>query len=357
MTDSNGHSLPSKQKRPVDNVIHVAFGPGGGRRLPDAPSGTSAGASKSAGGETDGTLHGRGVARVEPNSREPISDLFTTREVCRLFDLSPSRLRALDKAAVVSPSGSRSGRRAYTFQDLIALRATLMLGKDVKLREVARAIGALRQALPRVTRPLQELRLVSDGRKVVVRTPDATFEPISGQLVLDFQVKSLRDDVVRVLRPEVQTSRARTAYELYARASTLDEDPATFDEAEALYLRAVDLDPHLAIAYTNLGNVRFRRGDTAGAEELYRTALGIDDGQPEAHYNLGYVVLERGDPRSAVPLFEKAIERDPRFADAHFNLAMALEQISDRVRARSHWRRYLDLEPNGTWADIARQHL
>ena len=198
---------------------------------------------------------------------------------------------------------------------------------------------------------------MSDGQRVVVRTPDASFEPTTGQLVLDFQVKSLRDDVVRVLRPEVNASRARTAYELYARASTLDEDPATFDEAEALYRRATEIDPHLAIAYTNLGNVRFRRGDSAGAESLYRKALSIDDGQPEAHYNLGYVVLERGDPKSAVPLFDKAIERDPRFADAHFNLAMALEQLSERGRARIHWRKYLDLEPNGTWADIARQHL
>ena len=329
----------------MDNVIHVAFGPGGGRRIQ---------------GEPIPFMPAEPPPPVEEgtrNGREPISDVFTPREVCRLFELTPGRLRALDKASVVSPSGMKSGRRAYTFQDLIALRASLMLAKDVKLREVARAIGALRQALPRVTRPLQELRLVSDGRRVVVRTPDVTFEPTTGQLVLDFQVKSLRDDVVRVLRPEVSASRARTAYELYARASTLDEDPATFDEAEDLYRRAVEIDPHLAIAYTNLGNVRFRRGDSTGAESLYRKALSIDDGQPEAHYNLGYVVLERGDPASAVPLFDKAIERDPRFADAHFNLAMALEQLAERGRARIHWRKYLDLEPNGTWADIARQHL
>jgi DNA-binding transcriptional MerR regulator len=333
----------------MDNVIHVAFGPGGGRRSGSDRASLDGGAHASAGAGVATESRGAG--------REPITDVFTTREVCRLFELSPGRLRALDKAAVVSPSGMKSGRRAYTFQDLIALRATLMLSKDVKLREVARAIGALRSALPRVTRPLQELRLVSDGRRVVVRTADLSFEPVTGQLVLDFQVKSLRDDVVRVLRPEVHTTRARTAYELYARASTLDEDPATFDEAEALYGRAIELDPHLAIAYTNLGNVRFRRGDSVGAESLYRKALAIDEGQPEAHYNLGYVVLERGDPKSAVALFEKAIERDPRFADAHFNLAMALEQSSEHGRARIHWRRYLELEPNGTWSDIARQHL
>jgi len=233
----------------------------------------------------------------------------------------------------------------------------------VKLREVARAIGALRQALPRVTRPLQELRVVSDGRRVVVRSPTSDvlggrpFEPVTGQLVMDFDVGSLRTDVVRVLRPETPAARARTAYDLYVRASALDEDPATYEEAEALYREAIDLDPQLAIAHTNLGNILFRRGEDQAAEALYMTAIAIDDRQPEAHYNLGYVMLERGDAKRASDHFEKAISRDSRFADAHFNLAMACEQLGERSRARIHWKRYLDLEPQGTWADIARKHL
>ena len=94
-----------------------------------------------------------------------------------------------------------------------------------------------------------------------------------------------------------------------------------------------------------------------GAEALYLKALAIDDRQPEGHYNLGYVMLERGEAAHAVPYFEMAIGRDPRFADAHFNLAMALEQLRQRARARTHWARYLELEPAGTWADIAREHL
>jgi tetratricopeptide (TPR) repeat protein len=289
--------------------------------------------------------------------REPVTALFTRREVGSILGLGDSRLRTLDRAGIVSPSVEQGKKRLYTFQDLIALRATMMLAQDVKLRDVARAIGALRATLPRVTRPLQELRLVSDGRKVVVRSQDGSFEAVSGQLVLDFEVGTLRDDVVRVLRPSVDATRARTAYELYRRASTLDEDAATVGEAEELYKRAIEIDPHLAIAYTNLGNILFRRGDVPGAERLYRQAIEVDDQQPEAHYNLGYVLLDRGEPRPAASHFERALARDPRFADAHFNLAMALEQLGDRTRARMHWRSYLDLEPKGTWADIARQHL
>ena len=402
MTNStdNHDSLDRKRKakKRGANIIHVAFGPGGGRidaarhgAVTSGASGASSDTHARAGaapGASRGGPHASDVALMPGRqanghangqasqasqesatgsgaahgpggaSREPVTDLFTSRDVVKLLGLSAAKLRTLDRAQIVSPTGSRNGKRCYTFQDLIALRATHdLLARQVKPRDVAKAIMALRQTLPRVTRPLQELRIVSDGRRVVVRTGDGAFEPVTGQMVLDFQVNALRDDVVRLLRPDTLKARARTAYDLYARASALDEDPASFEEAEKLYQRAIDLDPQLAIAYTNLGNIRFRRGDEAGAQTLYRRALEIDDRQPEAHYNLGYVLLERGDAQRAVPYFQRALQSDPRFADAHFNLAMAFEQLTERAKARPHWKRYLDIEPTGTWADIARQHL
>ena len=322
-------------------VIHVDFVRGGARLSPppSAPSSSpvpSASADRHEGGASTPV---KAEDPAPPSdgraSLEPVTDQFTAKEVEKLLGLALSRLRALERAHVVAPSGTKQGKPAYTFQDLIALRAAKeLLERKVRLKEVADAVTALRLSLPRVTRPLQELRIVGDGRRVVVRAEDGSFEPVTGQMVLDFQVGALRDDVVRVLRPEAARQRARTAYDLYVKASTLDEDSATFDEAEVLYRRALELDPALSIAYTNLGNIRFRRGDEAGAEKLYVEALARDDRQPEAHYNLGYVMLERGAHGEAAVHFERAIARDPRFADAHFNLAMSLEATGERSRAR-----------------------
>src|SRR5664280_1391818 len=251
------------------NVIHVVFGPGGGRVQSAFPI---------RGGAIDSPI---GV-------KEPLTDLFTCGEISRLLGMSPTRLRSLDRSGVVSPSGRRKGRRAYTFQDLIALRAAqTLLEQRVRLRDVSRAIEALKRSLPRVTRPLAELRVMSDGRRVVVRSQEGTaYEPLTGQLLLDLEIRSLRDDVVRVLRPSAGRERARTAYELYLRASQLDENPATMAEAASLYEQAIQNDPWLAIAYTNLGNIRFRSNDPDGAECLYRKALDMDPSQPEAQYSL-----------------------------------------------------------------------
>jgi len=327
------------RKRRADKIIHVVFGPGGGR-VRDA---------------TAGPVH---AGEVVPSAREPVTDLFTRAEVSRLFGVSAARLSTLDRNGGVSPGGRRRGKRAYTFTDLIALRtAQELLGRRVRLRDVTRAVAALRKSLPSVSRPLVELKIASDGKRVVVYSGEGAFEPLTGQMLLDLEVSSLRDDVVRLLRPSAGRERARTAYELYLHASQLDEDPATMEEAEALYQQAVQLDPWLGIAYTNLGNIRFRRHDVQQAETLYRKALGIDPKQPEAQYNLGYVMLERGDSEQAIPLFKGAIEADPKFADAYFNLAMAFEQLGEPSKARPYWKSYIELEPEGTWTEIAKRHL
>ena len=330
-----------RKKRKHQTVIHVAFGKGGGRLDGQSPASLQ-----------------KQPGDPPRSGPEPLTDLFTQGEIARLLGTTPGRLRTLDRSGIVSPGGRRRGRRAYTFTDLIALRAAQALLKArVRLRDVARAISVLKQSLPKVTRPLVELRVVSDGRAVVVRTHNGSYEPLTGQMVLDFEVKSLRDDVVRVLRPSAGRQRARTAYELYLRAGQLDEDPATMDEAEMLYQHALELDPWLAIAYTNLGNIRFRRHDPVEAEKLYAKALEIDPRQPEAQYNLGYVMLERGRPEEAIPLFLGAIKADSKFSDAYFNLAMAYEQVGDTRRARPHWQSYITLEPHGTWTEIAKRHL
>ena len=208
-----------------------------------------------------------------------------------------------------------------------------MLAKDVGIRDVAKAIGALRRTLPRVARPLQELKIVSDGRRVVVRAPGGEqFEPTTGQLVLDFNVETLRSDVVRVLRPGSAAGRAKTAYELYTRASALDEDSANVRRGRgAFYVRALQLDPELAIAYTNLGNMSAFVAEMKNAPKSciaarFRSTIV----SPKAHYNLGYVMLERGFmQKKRRTILDRALSAIRVFSDAHFTLAMALEQLGD----------------------------
>ncbi len=323
-----------------DNVIHVVFGADGGHRI---------------------------VTRSEPPpileasppvAGDPLTELYSRAEVSRLFGLKESRLRYWDKTGFLEPSARRGRRRFYTFQDLIGVRAAKgLLDAGLALQEVRRSVEAIRAALPRVVRPLSELRVVAEGHAMLVRDEETTFEATTGQLVLDFSVGTLRDDVVKKLRAEPTEEDRRTAYDFYLEGCRLDEDEATFADAEAAYREALRLDPTLTNALTNLGNLRYRQGREAEARALYHQALRLDPEQPEALYNLGFIHVEHGRAAEAIEFFQAAIRSDPGFADAHFHYAAALVSLGEHDEARAHWKIYLELQPHGSWADIARAHL
>jgi len=240
-----------------------------------------------------------------PPRSDPREGLYTVAEVARLFGYKPSRLR--------------------------------------------------REAFPKTTQPLSELRVLADGRTVLVQDAAGTYEPTTGQAVLDFRIDGLESDVIRLLHFD-HDDRSR-AYEHYLEGCRFDEDEETYDQAEQAYQKALSLDPTLSTALTNLGNLEYRRDQTEAAESYYRRALESDPEQPEALYNLGFLCFERDEVDEAVVLFRAALQSDPSFAVAQFNLAMALEEKGERAAARPHSERYLALEPEGSWADIAEKHL
>jgi DNA-binding transcriptional MerR regulator len=334
-----------------DNVIHVVFGADGGYKIRTPEAGELA-------ESTEGLVRSRASESGRERSSDPLADLYTTSEVARLFELGESRLRGWSRQGFLEPSVRRGRRRYYTFQDLIGVRvAKGLLDAGVPTRDVRMSVNAIRDALPRVIRPLAELRVVAEGRAMVVRDEHGAFEPLTGQRVIDFSVDSLRQDVVRTLRTEPTEAERRSAYAAYLEGCRLDEDEATFEDAELAYREALHLDPTFVSAMTNLGNLRFRQGDTVAAVALYEKALALDPEQPEAHYNLGFIAFDEGRAADALPYFERAVALDGGFADAHFNLAATLDEVGEGERAQAHWKLYLELEPDSAWAEVARQRL
>ncbi len=290
-------------------------------------------------------------------TRDPVTRTLTRAEVAALFHVTERRLRAWEKAGIVTPSAQAGDAPVYAFADLVIVRtAKGLVDGGFPPAQIRRALEALNRRLPELTQPMLDARLGADGGQLVARHEGQRFDPITGQLVFDFDVRALRDDVVKRLQPRV-TRRQQEAYDRYLEGLRLDEDETTRARAERAYREAIALDPQLATAITNLGNLRLIEGDRDEAEALYRRAMAVDGQQSEAPYNLAYLLVEGGRRPEAIGLFEQAIGLRPDFAEAHFNLAMALSEMGQRGRARTHWKRYLELDPRGPWSNLARQHL
>ena len=89
----------------------------------------------------------------------------------------------------------------------------------------------------------------------------------------------------------------RRAYDAYVKGSALDENPATALEAEAAYKEALRLDPRLDLAYTNLGNLRYRAGDERGAEARLHGARAGDHGRQRGQHHVDAERVHRGQRR------------------------------------------------------------
>ena len=75
----------------------------------------------------------------------------------------------------------------------------------------------------------------------------------------------------------------------------------------------------------------------------------------EAYFNLGNIHHDLGRYLDALEHYRVAIGINPGYADAHFYLAVTLEKIGHSAEAKSHWRSYRDLAPQGEWVDLAKE--
>ncbi len=274
---------------------------------------------------------------------------FTRREILRILDLSDRQLSYWQRLHLVQPR-RRWGQEFYTFNDLIGLRTVKQLtGQRVPARKLRRAIEALQRQLGEVEAPLSELRILSDGRQVVVEHRGTRLEPLSGQLRFNFETRELAEKV-RVM-PE------RTVEEWFALGLEWQENPATHGNAIDAYQRVVAKRPRWFEALINLGTLLCEKGDTQEAATCFRRALAVDPESPLVHYNIGSVLDELGQPRLARVHLRQALRLRPDYADACYNLALVCEKIGAYTEARIHWRRYLQLDPQSRWAELARQHL
>jgi DNA-binding transcriptional MerR regulator len=319
---------------------------------------------------------------------------YTFAGVAKILEISESKLRYWSQVGFVGPSVRRGGKQLFNFQDLVSVKAAKeLVERGFKAADVRKALDAVRASLPHIDRPLDRIRVSFDGRALVVVDEGGAYD-VSGQRVFDFGLADLARRISDVGGPTgtviavtplspggtptvdpagasagddrsggragvAPGEPARGAYDWFVEGTRLEGRPdveSSDERAAFCYRKALAIDPGLAPAHTNLGNIAYRGGDRLRAREGFQTALALDPDQPEARFNLANLILEEGDLELAVAELRRVLQIAPEFADAHFNLAVALERLGGRTQARAHLERYINLEPEpaAPWADQAR---
>jgi len=298
-------------------------------------------------------------------------ELYSIRDVSRILAVQESRLRYWMQVGFVGPTVRKGGRFYYTFCDLVAVKASKdLLAADIPLQKARKAVEALKKALPGDTHPQSRLRVCSDGETIVALADDIAFQPMNGQVVMAFNLPSFGEHIASVLAmPRVdpaapdavedsptEANGGTTAYRHFVEACAA-EDRGDSRTAEHLFRQAIDLEPNMAAALTNLGNLVYRQGELEEARRLYERALDHDPVQPEARYNLANLLEDLGETELAIAELRRVCTAAPDFADAHYNLGLMLAQVGGTAQAKQHLERYLELDGGSDWATHARTFL
>jgi tetratricopeptide (TPR) repeat protein len=285
---------------------------------------------------------------------------YARDEVRRMIAVSDRQLRAWQKQGLVPLA------EVFGFSDLLALK-TLKKLRDLRIApaKIRLAMASLRRMVKDVDQPLSQLRITVEGRRLAVHVSGDKMEPITGQLLFDFDAKDIeklrsfpgkRESAESVAGKE-QAGKEQQAEFWFQRGLALEEAGAPVAEAAEAYRKAIELNPRASGALVNLGTISFRMRKLAEAEAYYLRAVEADPDYPLAHFNLGNLFDEQGRVEDARGYYLAAIRLNPRYADAHFNLALLCERNNEILRAIGCWQTYLKLDSTSTWARAARKQL
>ncbi len=123
------------------------------------------------------------------------------------------------------------------------------------------------------------------------------------------------------------------------------EAAGRLEEAVALQLQALAVDPNLEQAHVNLVSLYGRLGRPADAEKHYRQAVALNPNFAEGHYNYGVLLYGQQKYREAKEAFARAVEINPYHAEAQHNLGQMLEHEGRLDAAAERYRQSLASNP------------
>ena len=132
-------------------------------------------------------------------------------------------------------------------------------------------------------------------------------------------------------------------------------------EAEAAYLKAIEIDPAQPSPYAALATIynEQKKFDEATKMSTKATELMGASGStdPTALFNQGVIFWNQGKAAEAKAEWEKAIKLDPKNADTYYYLGMANLNLNKIPDAKTAFNDYLKLAPTGQHADTVKAIL
>jgi Flp pilus assembly protein TadD len=286
---------------------------------------------------------------------EAVHRLYTTSTLTEVLEVAAETIRGWVKAGLIRPVTTIDGVWHFDFRQVTAARTLTSLARcGVSVRRMRRSLLSLRQWLPDADLPLEQLAIIEQDGRLMVRLAEGDLAEADGQLQLDFETDPapLKMPLARGATP----ASPHTASQWYQQGLEQEANGYTA-EAVASYRKALKAGGPDARTCFNLANGLRELGLRREAVERYEQSVELDPDFLDAWNNLGTTLSELGRADDALVAFREVLARDPDNPLAHFNMADELENMGCSRDARQHWEAYLRHDRLSAHAAHARARL
>jgi predicted Zn-dependent protease len=196
--------------------------------------------------------------------------------------------------------GAAAGGSALSKEVQAELKAADDLRSAGQFDQAISAYQAIKAKNPSLTM----VNMVIGGayrQKAVKETDKAAKQAAYDQAIASYQ---------EMLKADPNSERAKVEIGMtYMQAGNLDE-------AEKALTPSAESPSASREVFYNLGEIKFNKGDAAGAEAMYKRAADMDANWQLPKLKLGLIAFSKGDKDTAIKIFEGIVAADPNGAEA-----------------------------------------
>jgi tetratricopeptide (TPR) repeat protein len=118
-----------------------------------------------------------------------------------------------------------------------------------------------------------------------------------------------------------------------------------YQEAIAIFKRAIQLNPNSAQGYFNLGNALVDIGKHEEAKKQYQMAINRDTSFYQAYARLGALLTEMGHYEEGLKVLKSAIQINPDYFPTYYGIARAYSKMGKPKESNALLRAYFERNP------------
>jgi len=145
--------------------------------------------------------------------------------------------------------------------------------------------------------------------------------------------------------------------EAYSNLGLIFNQQHKYDQAMAEFHQALAINPKDAITYNGIGAAMRAKNNMVAAVKNWKTAIVLDPNLASAHYNLGTAYELEKDLEKALAEYKEAVRHDDKLGEAYYRMGLILQKMNNKHLALDQYKQAVKISQQATYAQDAKRRI